>query len=303
MVNNGLYLSRNEAFYNCRIKCRRDSSGALIPYEKMYADRMIFNPDGVVLAERTKAIDWRLAYDEANAELFGGKFAQSPKYRTVPDKSANIDRSKRRAVSRIRDIIMCNDFDCFVTLTLDGSLVDRSDYAAVIKKLNTFLDNRVRRSGLYYVGVPELHKKGGLHFHLLCNSSALALADSGTVSCTGRKRPIKISTADRLHVPDSDRHTVYNVTDWKLGFSTAIMTYGNTGAVARYIGKYISKGSQKVGGRWYYSGGQLAEPVCLYERGGFADFKDFTYQFECDGGHYKILCYDDEGGAIYGDSV
>lgn len=303
MVNNGLYLSRNEAFYNCRIKCRRDSSGALIPYEKMYADRMIFNPDGVVLSERTKAVEWRLAYDEANAELFGGQFPHSPIYRTLPDKAANLARSKRRAVSRIRDIIMCNDFDCFVTLTLDGSQIDRTDYSAVIKKLNTFLDNRVRRSGLRYVGVPELHKKGGLHFHLLCNSGALRLIDSGTVSVAGHKRPIKVSTADRLHVPLDKRHVVYNIPDWTLGFSTAIMTYGETAAVARYIGKYITKGAEKIGGRWYYSGGSLSEPVCLYERGGFSDFTEFTYQFECEAGHYKILCYDKEGVPIYGNSI
>lgn len=295
---NGFYLLPEECKYNGRIKCRVDKDGNLVPLEILYCDRMIFNPLNVSVAERTKNIEWRLAYDKANAELFGGAFPDGKHFVPCKHPEDNIKRSKRRALNKLSDYILCNAFDCFVTLTLSPDEIDRHDYSAVIKKLSAYLDNRVRRNGLKYVGVPELHKKGGLHFHFLCNSAALKLIDSGTVSCSGHKRPIKIATADRLGIPLEDRHTVYNIADWSLGFSTAIMTYGQRGAVARYIGKYITKGDNKIGGRWYYSGGKLDTPIYKYERGGFNDLTVFTYDFVCDGGRFKVVKFGDNGEVI-----
>lgn len=296
---NGLNLLSTDCKFNGRIKYRIDSlTGELIPYEVLYCDRFIFNPDGVRVSELTQNIDWRLQYEEANAELFGGAFPRGGHY--VPDKhpDENLKRSKRRAVSKLNDYILCNNFDCFVTLTLNPDVIERDNYNAVIKRLNVFLDNRVRRNGLKYIGVPELHKKGGFHFHLLCNSSALKLVDSGTVSCKGKKKPIKVATADRLHIPQEDRQNVYNVSDWSLGFSTAIMTYGERGAIARYIGKYITKGEQKIGGRWFYSGGNLSEPIVEYKRGGFAELGEYSYDFECAGGRFKVVKFNDEGEVL-----
>ena len=49
-------------------------------------------------------------------------------------------------------------------------------------------------------------------------------------------------------------------TDWKLGFSTAIELYGEYRSAVGYVCKYISKAQEKIGGRWYYSGGQLDKP-------------------------------------------
>lgn len=300
MSINGLYLKSDECKYNGRTKYRLDDNGVLIPYETLYCTRFIFNPEGVKTAELSKAIQWRLDYEEANAELFGGELPKSGKYKSEPDPKGNLERSKRRAAGKLHDYIMCNDFDTFVTLTLDEKEIDRSDYSVIIKRLNTYLDNRVRRNGLRYVGVPELHKRGGFHFHFLCNSDALKLVDSGTVSVPGCKRPIKVTTADRKGVPLSDRQTVYNISDWSLGFSTAILTYGERGAIARYVGKYITKGEQKLGGRWYYSGGELKKPLISYERGGFDNLTDYTYEFDCEGGKFKVVKYDDKGGVLHG---
>lgn len=285
-----------EVFYNARVKYRRLSDGSLEPFEIMYCNRLIFNPSGAKLSELSRKIDNMLAYREAAEELFLGKLPKSGGYVSVTSSPAdNVARSLRRARGKLLDLILSNDFDCFCTLTLDGEKIARDDYSAVIKRLNVYLDNRVRRNGLIYVGVPELHKKGGIHFHFLCNSAALKLVDSGTVSCKGHAKPIKVSTADRLHVPADERRTVYNIADWSLGFTTAIMTYGSRNAVAAYVGKYLTKDfdrdklPQKIGGRWYYSGGNLARPVCSYERVDFDSISNYTYGFECAGGAFKIL--------------
>lgn len=156
-----------------------------------------------------------------------------------------LKRSKRRARKAVFDYAMCNpDLNLFITFTLDAEKIDRYDYKGIIKKLNTWLDNRVRRNGLKYVLVAEYHKDGAIHFHGLINENAVKIVDSGHTDKKGR--------------------TVYNVTDWRYGFSTAVKVYGARGGVCKYIVKYITKAGDKVGGRWYYSGGALQEPQYEY---------------------------------------
>lgn len=154
----------------------------------------------------------------------------------------SLKRAASRARKKLFDLVMCNDFDLFVTLTLDPREVDRYDYSAVVKRLNAWLDNKVRRQGLRYVLVPELHKDGAIHFHGFINSAAVRLVDSG------RK---------------SKGMTVYNLPDWRLGFTTAMYLYGDKQNAAKYITKYIVKqleGGGKIGGRYYFHGGHLDKP-------------------------------------------
>ena len=301
----GLMIDKSGVFYNTRTKYYIDDHGDLVPYEITCANRQIFKESGAEVSEFTKSVNWRLEYDAANAELFGG-FYDHKHYVSDPlTKEFYLDCSRRRARRKIFDYIICNPFDCFITLTLDKSLIDRSDYGAVIKKLNDFLSNRVKRKELIYVGVPELHKNGGLHFHFCVNSSAFKLKDSGCVSVEGRKRPIKKTTAKRLKIPNEKCHTVYNVTDWKLGFSTAIMTYGDRGALAHYMRKELDKDCQKrltpegyvdkIGGRWYYSGGKLNKPIIKLDNRNFEELDGYTYDVECEGGKFKFFVLDRNG--------
>lgn len=182
--------------------------------------------------------------------------------------TADTSRARRRARSAIFDLARCNDFKYFVTFTLDETKVDRYDVGAITLKLNNWLDNNVRRRGLKYVLVPELHKDGAVHFHGLIND-ALPVTDSGTI-ITGTGRPRKPrrprSLAERHKWLAGGGHVVYNVAAWSLGFSTAIELYGDPGRAIGYVCKYISKTTGKVGGRWYYSGGALARPlVAVFE--------------------------------------
>ena len=149
------------------------------------------------------------------------------------------ERAKRRARAAVRDLGLCNDFTYFVTLTLDGARIDRYDPREVVRRLNRWLDNAVRRSGLKYVLVPEHHKDGAIHFHGFFND-ALEAVDSGH--------------------KDRGGHTVYNLPRWTWGFSTAIRLYGERAAAVAYTCKYINKAQEKIGGRWYYSGGDLRKP-------------------------------------------
>lgn len=153
---------------------------------------------------------------------------------------ASLERAKRRARVAVRDLGLCNDFRYFVTLTLDKEKIDRYDPKEVVRHLNHWLDNNVRRRGLRYVLVPEHHKDGAIHFHGFFND-ALEAVDSGH--------------------KDRDGHTVYNLPGWGWGFSTAIELYGERAAAVAYCCKYIAKAQEKIGGRWYYSGGDLRKPA------------------------------------------
>ncbi len=48
---------------------------------------------------------------------------------------------------------------------------------------------------------------------------------------------------------------IYNMPQWKFGFSTAIELYGDFINCAKYITKYISKDFRKIFGSFYYAGG------------------------------------------------
>lgn len=308
MLDNLMLLNKEEKGYNTRLKCWVDDDGIEHPYELMCSSRRIFG-GGYELSEFSKEVEWRLEYEAANAELFGGAYGKAPhykpQYQAPPDPEESRRASLRRARRKIFDYSICNPFDCFVTLTLDPSLIDRGDYGAVIKRLSRYLDNRVRRQGLIYLGVPELHQSGGIHFHFLMNSSALRLTDSGTVSVEGRKKPIKIATANRQHIPQDKRHIVYNVEDWKLGFSTAIMTYGDRGAVSRYISKELNKTVQKsidkdgklekIGGRWYLSGGNLKKPVIRLSNSNYEALDGESYYFACPVADLKVYNFNEDG--------
>ena len=180
--------------------------------------------------------------------------------------AASLARSKRRARNAVFDLAMATDFEFFVTLTVDQAKLDRYDHAEVFKHLHDWLDNNVRRHGLTYVLVPELHKDGAIHFHALFND-ALRVVDSGTISLPGGGKPKRPrSAAQRAAWLAAGGQPVYNIPGWEWGFTTAIRLYGDTAAAVGYVVKYITKSEAKLGGRWYYSGGELRRP-----RIGYAD--------------------------------
>ena len=156
--------------------------------------------------------------------------------------SDSLARSAARARRRVFELCACNELDLFFTLTLSPEKADRWNYKEAVEKARAYFSNRVQRKGLIYVAVPELHKNGAVHFHGLCNCEGVGLYDSGR-KWKGRQ--------------------VFNL-DWKLGFSTGVRIEGERPRVARYIAKYVTKqqGGGTIGGRYYFHGGALRDPVC-----------------------------------------
>ncbi len=167
-----------------------------------------------------------------------------PKTGAVYDTASGNDKGRRRAVTRVFDYVRCNwDMDCMFTLTFDKEKIDRTSYEDIVKQVGQWFSNRVRRSELKYIAIPEYHADGeAIHFHGVCNFEALKTVWSGVVQ-KGKR--------------------VYNITDFPFGH-TAVKRMGggdnDRHAVAVYVSKYITKDTRKVGGRYYLHGGKLEKP-------------------------------------------
>ena len=142
-----------------------------------------------------------------------GRSGPAPAKREKGKKSDGDDmlRSMRRARAQLRRLALSNEFEYFVTLTLDPAKIDRFDGAAVTRALSQWCSNMVKRHGLRYILVPEQHKDGAFHFHGFMAGPGLIAADSG-IQWDGRP--------------------VYNLPQWGYGFTTAQRLYGEYTAAA-----------------------------------------------------------------------
>lgn len=78
-----------------------------------------------------------------------------------------------RAKSKVRELVLCNKFEYFVTLTLSPDKIKRTDLKLAITRLNRIVSdmNKTidgewgRKERVTYVLIPERHKNGAWHFH------------------------------------------------------------------------------------------------------------------------------------------
>lgn len=148
----------------------------------------------------------------------------------------NIYRSAHRSRNALYDICRCNEFQYFATWTFDPKKVERLNDRIVKRKFTQF-QNYLRKKfpQMYYVAVPEYHKDGGLHFHLLIGG--VTMDELKAVPARYEKRKGRHKKGDLIF---KNGHQIFNVTRWKLGYST-LSVIANGEASKHYICKYISK--------------------------------------------------------------
>ncbi len=145
--------------------------------------------------------------------------------------------------------LACNNkpWDYFVTFTFNSEKVDRYNFSEVSKKLSKWIDNIKQKyncKDMGYIIVPEKHKDGAWHFHgLFKNCDNLNFIDSG--------------------IKDNQGRTIYNISNYKFGFTTATKLSDIDKAVS-YILKYISKdlfGDNLKGKKRYWRSKNLEMPA------------------------------------------
>ena len=141
-----------------------------------------------------------------------------------------------------------------MAITIDPEQFNREDTLLVCKKLSKWLGHQVERKGLKYLLIPEQHKNGGIHAHALIND-CFKLEHSGRYLYSGKA--YKAETLQKKGIDINLLKPVYNVPEWKYGFSTAIPVDGNPARLACYITKYITKDCKKIFGKYYLSSRNL----------------------------------------------
>lgn len=211
-------------------------------------------------------------YEKIKKENEKRKIEKKAKEKESSCECAIHDDSMKRAKDKIFDIVYLNPWDYFITITFSNEFVNRSDVNSIMKKLIKWLGNQVSRRGLKYILVPEYHQKdNAVHCHMLSND-VFTMIDSGTKSYKGFKKPMLENTARAKGLNPDNGQTVYNVKEWKLGFSTAIKVYGERSKLSYYITKYITKDVKKIFGKYYWSSRNiLREPEIILSNTNYDD--------------------------------
>lgn len=176
----------------------------------------------------------KLIYNPDKAELLN-KTNKRDDY-TKSDDPITRDDSLKRSKDKIFDIAFMNAdlWQYMVTLTLDKDKIDRYDKKEINKKLKKWLGHLVERNNVNYLIIPELHKDGAVHFHGLISGD------------------LKLEFSNHY---DNNNRPIYNLLNWKYGFSTCVPLDDNRAAVCKYITKYVTKSTSKILGNIYYCGG------------------------------------------------
>lgn len=171
--------------------------------------------------------------------------------RKYAPKMENAIRSMVRSKQQLMDILKCNDFDFFVTLTFDKTKLDRLDDKATRKAFRRWANNMKKQfPNMWYVAVEEYHKKGGLHYHILIGgvtAQQLGLVDSGKTVRKGRCKG----------------QPIYNATKWQNGYSTVTKVLDKI-AVKYYLSKYLTKGKidpRFFGKKRFFTSQNIIRPI------------------------------------------
>lgn len=181
------------------------------------------------------------------------------------ESEGKLDKSIIRARSKVFEYALCNDFDYFVTLTLDKNKVDRYNLDDFIKRLGQFIRDYRKKYGvnIQYLLIPERHKNNAWHMHGL----------------------IKGIPKEHLSINKN------GFKDWeayakKFGY-ISIDEIKNKEAVSKYITKYISKSFDGGGGvteknkKMYYCSRGLKKAEKIKEGTYYSSYNDnFDYENE-----------------------
>lgn len=144
----------------------------------------------------------------------------------------SVQRSKRKILCLIRSMNLNNAY--FVTLTFDKKKVDRNNFTLCCAKTRVWLQNLRKIKGtenMSFLCVPELHQDmESWHMHIiLCDVGDMPITDSRHKDRSGR--------------------TIYNLSGWRYGFSTAIQIEADAMSsikLSKYVTKYLTKESTMI---------------------------------------------------------
>ena len=183
--------------------------------------------------------------------------------------SNNISRAK----SKVLELALCNDWDYFVTFTIDKEKYNRYDLKTYRKDFSEFLHNFNRRRSkedkVSYILIPELHEDGAWHMHGLIHGlqpTDLFINQNGYPSWKSYNDKFGFMEIDK--VKSKERVSSY---------------------ITKYITKEVDKSVKELGGHLYYSSNGLKTAEQLY-RGKAKLLCDWDYEHP--DGYCRIKTFD-----------
>lgn len=168
-----------------------------------------------------------------------------------------------RAKKIVYELVMCNDWELYGTVTIDGQKWDRNDLPAIAKAFTDFIRNTAAALGctILRVIVPEQHAYGAWHFHFVL--FGLPISEL-RIFIPGQKLPDDIRIKMQLGIE------VYN---WpacaeKFGFCQLEPIGGKNKdkkAVANYMRNAVKGWDTKYGKHLYYASQGLARATRIAE--------------------------------------
>lgn len=176
------------------------------------------------------------------------------------------DEKLRNSISRTKatvfELVICNDWEYFVTLTLDQEKKDRYDLKESVKKLGYFIQNynRNHKLSIDYMLIPEQHLDGAWHMHGFFMGLPIEHLQQFNLEMT---LPTKIRT--RLE----NGKTIYSWGAYQKSFGWCyIEKIENPEAIAKYITKYITKDLSRsvtsLNAKMYYCTKNLNRSVVIH---------------------------------------
>lgn len=191
-------------------------------------------------------------FDEEIERIFSGYY-ETEHQETYKKLGESLSRTKRT----IYEYARCNDWDYFVTLTLDAEKIDRYDLGEVAARMKETIqgmnygvthEDWGRQEKVEYLLIPELHKDGAIHFHGFMRGF--------------HKSDLRKNEHDKLEWKQ-----------WRDNFGYCnIEKIKNRKAASAYATKYITKDLQKAvtekGAHMFYASHGLQKAEIVYRGGG-----------------------------------
>ncbi|MBE5923520.1 MAG: hypothetical protein E7271_03495 [Lachnospiraceae bacterium] len=199
-----------------------------------------------------------------------------------------------RARNKIIEYVLCNDFDYFITITLNPDLFDRHNLKCFIKKLGVFIQHYNARQNccLKYIFIPEQHKDGCWHLHGFIMGlpvERLTLFDINSKDNLPLYIVNKIKSGNNLYYfkPFLD----------KFGFNVIEPIHDKKASVlymCKYLTKDISRNVRELGNHLYYCSKGLKKAEVVKQ----GQFLDSSFDFDYSGQYCSESFFDslDQGG-------
>lgn len=178
---------------------------------------------------------------------------------TVNDEKLSNNISRAR--STVRELVLCNSFDLFVTLTLDKAKFDRYQLKAFNKALSQWIRDLNKKYGIHikFLLIPETHKDGAWHMHGFLMGLPLDFLEAFTLD-------MKLPTYIRDKLLKGE--TVYNWPEYaaKFGFvdiEPVRLRERAASYVTKYITKDLARSVSELGAHVYYASKGLARATLL----------------------------------------